>query len=302
MGLGNNRVSLIFGNGHYPDWLEAELDRRGLATRYYDLSEAIPIEGLFEPLPVIVVILDKDGEVTPTERIVGELNSRSEYSSTPLICSGFTPSAVLPEGERFMAPNFCTSRNTGRNAFLDTIESAYESAMQYNSLLNDLSNRESAFGLITSGTFELRTLKQAESLSTMLSRASPHSQITALAVMELLVNAIEHGNLSISYAEKSKFLEEGNWIEEVERRLNLPENREKQVQVKFRRLDHGVVFEIRDCGDGFEWEKYLSPNADMPEEIMNGRGILLAASVECAELAYHGKGNVARLKVLDSTD
>lgn len=298
----DDRVSLIFGNGPNPDWLETELTRRGLVTRYFDLEEDVSLDGLFEPLPVVVVILDKVGVKTSVTNVVTRLNSLSTYGSTPLICYGFTPSAVLPEGERFLAPSFCTSRNTSRGALLDTIESAYESAMQYNSLLHDLSSRESAFGLITSGTFELRTLKQAESLSTMLSRASPHSQITALAVMELLVNAIEHGNLSISYEEKSTYLEEGNWIEEVERRLALPENVSKTVQVEFQRIPNGVLFEIRDCGGGFEWQRFLSPSADMPEEIMNGRGILLAASVECAELSYIGKGNIARLKVTNLND
>ncbi len=44
-----------------------------------------------------------------------------------------------------------------------------------------------------------------------------------MGLSELLVNAIEHGNLEIGYDEKSRLLQSEGWQGEIDRRLALPE-------------------------------------------------------------------------------
>jgi hypothetical protein len=54
---------------------------------------------------------------------------------------------------------------------------------------------------------------------------------------ELLVNGVEHGNLGIDFAEKSRLRESDCWEDEIRRRLTLPENRGKAVRMRVRKDD-----------------------------------------------------------------
>jgi hypothetical protein len=44
------------------------------------------------------------------------------------------------------------------------------------------------------------------------------------------LNAVEHGNLGISYVDKGKLIENDTWRMEIERRLSLPENPERRMK------------------------------------------------------------------------
>ena len=78
-----------------------------------------------------------------------------------------------------------------------------------------------------------------------------------MGLRELIVNAIEHGNLEISCDEKSELLREGRWQEEVARRLEMPEYRDRRATVQFRRESRRAIFQVRDEGAGFDFTRYL---------------------------------------------
>jgi DNA-binding response OmpR family regulator len=77
-------------------------------------------------------------------------------------------------------------------------------------------------GLLCHAEFAYRTLDEARDLALLLADASMESARTVVGYSELLINAVEHGNLGIGYADKSRLLAEGRWIEEVEARLRDP--------------------------------------------------------------------------------
>jgi anti-sigma regulatory factor (Ser/Thr protein kinase) len=146
------------------------------------------------------------------------------------------------------------------------------------------------------GWFELRTLDEARHLAASLAPQFPDPVTAALGLAELMVNAVEHGNLRISTSEKSDLLRQGVWEEEVQRRLLLPENAAKRVRVELRREGSELVLLIRDDGPGFDWEQYcnLDPvRADEP----NGRGIALVRQLAFPNLEYLSAGNIARVVV-----
>jgi len=118
----------------------------------------------------------------------------------------------------------------------------------------------------------------------------------ALGLAELMVNAVEHGNLQISTSEKSELLRQGVWEEEVRRRLLLPENAAKRVRVELRREGCELVLVIRDDGPGFDWEQYCNFDPVRAEE-PNGRGIALVRQLAFPNLEYLSAGNIARVVV-----
>jgi hypothetical protein len=103
-----------------------------------------------------------------------------------------------------------------------------------------------------------------------------------------MLNAIEHGNLGISYEDKSRLLEQGNLKDEIARRLDSPENRDKRAVVELDRELDRFQIRIRDCGPGFDYRKYLTVD---PNRLFDahGRGILMAGGL--FELRYVDPGN-----------
>jgi anti-sigma regulatory factor (Ser/Thr protein kinase) len=138
--------------------------------------------------------------------------------------------------------------------------------------------------------FKLRTLAEARTLAAALSNYYPEPQRVALGISELLINAVEHGNLGISYQEKSRLLLEGAWEDEIVRRLALPEHAGKMVDVQ---LVHGgdeIRLTISDCGAGFDNLQYMEMSAERAYD-PNGRGIALSKMMSFDTLEYKGSGN-----------
>src|SRR5258706_2438255 len=104
--------------------------------------------------------------------------------------------------------------------------------------------------LLEEAHFTYRTIEEARGLAAVLARACPDAEAAVIGLTELLVNAVEHGNLSITYDDKSVLLANDSWMQEVARRLELPENRAKRVDVEFCRGDDELRFTIRDRGTG----------------------------------------------------
>src|SRR6187402_1800633 len=76
--------------------------------------------------------------------------------------------------------------------------------------------------------YQIKTLEEAHRLSVHISNETPHPTRN-LIISELMYNAIEHGNLGISFEEKSLLIEQDIFLEEVERRLQMPEHKHKHA-------------------------------------------------------------------------
>ena len=112
---------------------------------------------------------------------------------------------------------------------------------------------------------------------------------------ELLLNAIEHGNLEIGTQHKGELLREGRWREEVERRLCDPVLGRRRVQMITIKTATDLTFIITDDGQGFD---YRSQPEQPPAGALNGRGIKLARDLSFDRLEFKGKGNIAIAQVL----
>ncbi|MBM4263117.1 MAG: response regulator [Deltaproteobacteria bacterium] len=140
------------------------------------------------------------------------------------------------------------------------------------------------------GSFSFATLAQARDLAASLANVIDDGEQLAIGLGELFINAVEHGNLGITYEEKSALNARGEWEDEVNRRLTLPENANKRVAVEFERSSAEVSFLIRDQGQGFQWQRFLEI---APERAFDshGRGIAMAKIMSFDSLEYLGCGN-----------
>lgn len=150
--------------------------------------------------------------------------------------------------------------------------------------------------LLTDAQFRFRSLADARHLAAALSASLPDRPNAGLGLLEIFVNAIEHGNLGITLNDKSELLKSGRWEAEVVRRLALPEHRDKWVQVHFHNAGDVITIHVRDDGPGFDWRAYLEFDPKRAFE-PNGRGIALARQLCFPDLEYIGAGNEVRLSV-----
>ncbi|MBF0286515.1 MAG: response regulator [SAR324 cluster bacterium] len=168
---------------------------------------------------------------------------------------------------------------------------------EYQYLHHQLSSVDEALGsltLIKTGNLEcqLRTRKEAIAISTVLSHICPNPQNAEVMLFELLVNAIEHGNLGFTYQEKTDLLDVENWYEVVQQRLEMEEYRTKVVKLRVSISSDEVQFRIEDEGAGFDWKPYL--DFSTRERILDnhGRGIAICNHDTGFSIQYLEKGNI----------
>lgn len=155
---------------------------------------------------------------------------------------------------------------------------------------------EGVAALFQSGIFRVHTVDEARGLSHFLSLLFPDNQRVYSGLVELLLNAVEHGSLGINYQEKSQLLQQDGWDAELERRQSLKENRSKYVTVSLEQDLQRVEVTITDQGQGFDWREYMAFN---PSRILDnhGRGISIANNISFDELEYSNGGRTVRALV-----
>lgn len=145
--------------------------------------------------------------------------------------------------------------------------------------------------LLKEATFEFRTFEEATKVSHFLAQACPNPTLADIALSELFTNAIEHGNLNLSFKEKTQLQQENRWLPEIERRLTLPEYQQKKVTVLYTRKDKELRFKIIDEGKGFDWKKHKKESSSKEELASHGRGLAIITKAAFERVEYLGAGN-----------
>jgi hypothetical protein len=170
------------------------------------------------------------------------------------------------------------------------IKNALEESVRKRNLLELVGQRRKTMGLLQQAVFTFRTLQEAKELALLLAEVSLNPEKTVSGFSELLINAVEHGNLGITYAEKGQLLAEGRWEEEVEKRLQSPRYAENTVEVMLVKSADTLSVKITDQGKGFDWEKYLLFEPERAFDL-HGRGIAMSKVISFDQMEYQGNGN-----------
>jgi len=157
-------------------------------------------------------------------------------------------------------------------------------------LYAELDSIRAAMGLVRRGVFHVHTIDQCEDLAALLAKACPDPRRSVTGILELLINAVEHGNLGITYEEKTELIASHEWAGEIERRQELPRNRKRRVEVTLTRLATATRIRIQDMGEGFHWQDFEGVNPGRMFD-SHGRGILLAKWEAFDRVEYLGNGN-----------
>ena len=102
-----------------------------------------------------------------------------------------------------------------------------------------------------------------------------------LVLREMLINAIEHGNLEITYDEKTKAQAQGKYMDLIRERQQLLPYRERHVLVEYSLNHRRVWFRITDEGPGFDHRAMQAKEEERLRDLSqsHGRGIGLARAL-----------------------
>ena len=173
---------------------------------------------------------------------------------------------------------------------LSVVDAAGKQIRRHKQLRQEMERRKISFGLVQILKCTFKTLEEAEGMSIFLANFFDDPDRTLTGVSELLINAVEHGNLGISYEEKSELVTNQEWQKEVTRRLADPKYKDRMVTVIFERKEDACYIQISDEGEGFNWKEYMDVD---PSRAMHnhGRGIAMANMLCFSKLIYNKKGN-----------
>lgn len=111
-----------------------------------------------------------------------------------------------------------------------------------------------------------------------------------LVFIEMIQNAIEHGNCQITFEEKTRLLMDGKSIMDIiEERNSDPKIAEKKVVFSYKIKKDSSSYSVRDEGEGFDWKSRIAHTEEVNERA-HGRGIKISHQI-VDNLHYNDKGN-----------
>lgn len=170
------------------------------------------------------------------------------------------------------------------------LSAAVREAKQSRTLSQELRKHRTSFDLIDTAKFKFQTLAEAESLSAFIANCFPDPERVLPGLGELLINAIEHGNLGIGYHQKTELIESRIWRSELERLQQLPQHKNKFATATVTDKDKGTYVVVEDEGDGFNWQDFMQIDPSRAGH-NHGRGIAQANSISFDKITYNETGN-----------
>lgn len=247
------------------------------------------------PLPDLIVldqmILDMDGMA-----VLRRMKAEARLRLIPVIMqTGAAAPTQVSEGIEAGAYYYLTKPYTPE-LLLAIVRAALSDVDQQRVAARYAAPNQLATQLLEQAEFRFSRMDEVAPLLELLASFCPDPAAAAIGLGELLMNAVEHGNLGITYQEKKRLRITNQWDAEISRRQALPQYAQRQVVVGVTRRPAAIEFSISDEGDGFDWRPFLKFDAARAGD-PNGRGIAMARKLCFSAIEFLGKGNTVVAQV-----
>jgi CheY-like chemotaxis protein len=242
------------------------------------------------------VILDRMMPRMDGMEVLRRLKADKRFRDVPVIMQSAADSSEQVAEGLAAGAWYYLAKPYAPKALRSIVNAALDDRRNRKDLAHIGSKLQAIFKLTDQASFRFRTLDDVSVLSSTLAQMCPNPETVAMGLSELMLNAVEHGNLGIDYAEKGRLIEDGLWQEEVEHRLADAVQAERHARVELRRDSEYLSFTIRDQGPGFDWQRYLDLDPARAFD-SHGRGIAMARHLAFASLEYRGAGNEVQVRV-----
>lgn len=240
------------------------------------------------------VLLDRMMPRMDGMELLARMKADPRLAAIPVILqTAATSPEQMEEGMRLGA-YYYLGKPFPRQALEVVVSTALADSQSQHAMRTALERTQRVLHLLSEARFVFRNLDEARALAAELASRAATPGMVVIGLTELLINAVEHGNLGIDYRTKSQLLQEGRWHEEVDRRLTDPAfaNREVSVNCRFSGADATIT--IQDQGAGFQWQDYLEMHPDRAFDL-HGRGIAMARQLSFSHMVFLGNGNTVQV-------
>ncbi|MBF0379656.1 MAG: response regulator [Magnetococcales bacterium] len=249
-----------------------------------------------EPDRFVTVLLDRMMPEMDGMEVLQWMKRDKRLKHIPVIFqTALAQTHEVVEGLQAGAFYYVTKPFPEDDILLAIVRSAIEDYKRYLLLRDELLNIStkkitSLMALKQKWQLQFKNIDDVNNITTIMAQAYPNPQRVMTGLHELLLNAVEHGNLEITYREKTLLNRKGTWAKELERRLTMPEYVDRIVDVQFTRDDKEITVIIKDQGKGFDWRPYMD---FAPERAFDnhGRGIALSNHISFDRLEFLGTGS-----------
>lgn len=237
-----------------------------------------------------LILLDKQMPRMDGIALLKRIKSDTRLSELPviLLTNDDKPEDII-EG---LAAGACyyLIKPTTKDVLKLVIQNVLEDCRVKRKLSAKIGKQVNTLRLLSHAEFHFKTMSEAKDLALFLADASLNPARTINGYAELLINAVEHGNLCIDYATKGQLMQEDRWLSEIEDRLKNPLYTDKTVHVLMEKTNTHCRVTITDQGDGFDWNPYIDLSPERAFDL-HGRGIAMSKALSFDTLEYIGKGN-----------
>ena len=176
------------------------------------------------------------------------------------------------------------------DTLLAIVAAAVRDCQGHRALVKEVARQGRSMACLTSACFHFQTPEEARDLAALVANAAPEPGRVVLGLSELMLNAIEHGNLAIGYDEKSRLIDEARLFDFIAERLKTPDFAKKRAVLEIQRDQTRLTYRICDEGNGFDWQNYLEMSPERAFDT-HGRGIAMSKMISFDTLEYRGCGN-----------
>lgn len=117
-----------------------------------------------------------------------------------------------------------------------------------------------------------------------------------ICVREMIINAIEHGNLNVTYEEKTRAQTRTDYFSFLNERQKDPRYRDRKVRLTYSLNRRRVIYRISDEGPGFDHRRMLARGAEAANAagLAHGRGLTMTLNMFDV-VRYNERGNEVTL-------
>lgn len=228
--------------------------------------------------------------------ILRRVKMRPDMMHVPVIMqTGMTADSDVLEGLQAGAYYYLT-KPFSADTLLAIVAAATRDYRGHKELAEEVQRQNRTLSCLVQARFLFRTPDDARNLAALAANAAPEPGRVVLGLSELMLNAVEHGNLAIGYDEKTRLIEEGALYDQIAQRLATAEFGARQAELVIERAGDELVFVIRDQGAGFDWRAYLEMSPDRAFDT-HGRGIAMSRMISFDSLEYCGRGNEVKAAI-----
>ena len=239
---------------------------------------------------ISLILLDRNMPIMDGIEFLKKMKADEKYNQIPVVLqTAVADNDSVAEGISAGAYYYLT-KPYKKNVLLSIVQSALSDARYKSEIVDEVRKHRFMLGYLNNADFELKTMHEAQTLAYFIAGCFPEPEKVVLGLSEILFNAIEHGNLGITYKEKGALMHAGRLQEEILHRESLAENKDKKIKLTFKRTSKEIKVTVKDQGNGFNWQEFIEMTPQRATD-PNGRGIIMARTFSFDAVEYNENGN-----------